>query len=73
MVVRLNMLGVPPAELVMVIIGAVADVGTPDTVATAEAAVALVVRLNVLEVVPAELRIVMGTLAVVGGARTVPR
>jgi hypothetical protein len=70
--VRVNVLGLAPAELVMVMVGDVLDVGVPDTVPTTEAVVALVVRLNTFEGLTAELVMVMGTLAVVGGAYTVP-
>ena len=46
LVVRLNVLGMTPAELVRVMVGAVVDVGAADTVPTTEDAVALVVRFN---------------------------
>src|SRR5208337_2866432 len=49
LVVKLNVLEVLPAELVIVIVGAVVDVGAADTVPMAVAVVALVVRLNALE------------------------
>jgi len=49
LVVRVNVLGLLPAELVMVMVGAVVDVGAADTVPTTEDAVALVVRVNTFE------------------------
>jgi hypothetical protein len=49
LVVRLNVLGLLPAELVIVIVGAVIDVGTACTVPMADAAAALVVSFNVFE------------------------
>jgi hypothetical protein len=48
LVVRLNVLGLVPAELVTVMVGAVFDAGRACTVPTAEAVVALVVRFNAL-------------------------
>jgi hypothetical protein len=44
LVVRVNVFGTLPAELVRPIVGAMADVGIADTVPTTEDAVALVVR-----------------------------
>jgi hypothetical protein len=49
LVVRLNVLGLLPAELVIVIVGAVIDVGAACTVPTAEDIVALVVSFNAFE------------------------
>src|SRR5208282_46383 len=46
LVVRVNVLGLLPAELVRVMVGAVVDVGIAATVPTTEDAVALVVRFN---------------------------
>jgi hypothetical protein len=46
LVVRLNVLGTTPAELVRVMVGAVVEVGAADTVPTTEDAVPLVVRVN---------------------------
>jgi hypothetical protein len=49
LVVRVNVLGLLPSELVSAMVGAVVDVGTADTVPITEAVVALVLRLSALE------------------------
>jgi hypothetical protein len=46
LVVRVNVLELSPAELVIVMVGAMVEVGVPDTVPTTDEAVALVVRFN---------------------------
>jgi hypothetical protein len=46
LVVRVSALELLPAELVMVMVGAMVEVGAADTVPTTEDAVALVVRFN---------------------------